>query len=136
MCKEIDCSLEKHLDEMIAKKLGQKTIAVLSRCDDTDAMLQWLFEEEGYRVLMPRTEAELQEMLKSTKIDVLMVGYYIDRTNIKEVLPRLENKPPQVLLLTGRFISNVREEVPGVTGYVMKPFEVSSLISIVKDAAA
>ena len=104
-------------------------VLLTGNCPDTNDLLKMLLVEyEDCQVEVAIDQYDLHRRLIIDKPNVLITSYYIGTSNIKYLLSKL-TLPATTILITGKFIEDVNSEFPGVSHYLLKPFNSDFLVN-------
>ena len=115
-----------------------KRILVIDDDEDILSILNIVFADEGYEVVLQNTGATADEVKLISPdlilLDVRIVGFYKTGDEICAELKReLELSDIPVLLVSAEPDVHQRAVACGANGYLNKPFEINKLLEKVKD---
>jgi len=99
-------------------------------------LLQEVLQDAGYKVLTASGGSEAVEMIRRTKIDLVLLDMKMSGMDGLETLTLLKQYAPYVIIL----IMTAYEELEvlkearrrGAAGYISKPFDIEELKSIIE----
>ena len=110
--------------------------------DDSRSMIQVIesiLEEAGYHVLTAENGKEALDIIKENNIDLVVTDFNMPGINGMGVLRKVREETstksiPVVMLTTEAEMNKVVEaKNAGISGWIIKPFEPSKLLSTVKE---
>ncbi len=116
----------------------KKRVLVIDDDDDILTILNFIFEEEGYDVIVLNQEISVEE-IKLIHPDVVLLDVMIKgsaRTGDQichEIKSKSITKDLPVILISAEYDLSLLAAKAGANGYIRKPFNVDSVISQVKE---
>jgi DNA-binding NtrC family response regulator len=111
---------------------------------DDDAVARQTMEdiltEEGYEVMLAQDGRDASEQLAQRVPQLLLTDLEMPELNGERLIEHVRAAHPQlpILVLTSRLVIDARREAQrlGVTGYINKPIEIDTLLSLVESTLA
>lgn len=105
-------------------------ILIAGNDPDTNSLIKTLLDKyDSVSVDIATDQFDLHQRLTIDKPDVLLTSFYIGTSDIKKLISKL-TLPKTTILITGKFIESIRDEYPGVSHYLFKPFDYEMLVSL------
>ena len=111
---------------------------------DDDAVARQTMEDiltdEGYEVMLAQDGRDASEQLARRLPQLLLTDLEMPELNGERLIEHVRATHPQlpIVVLTSRLVIDARREAQrlGVTGYINKPIEIGTLLSIVESTLA
>lgn len=115
-------------------------MAVLLMVVDDDAVARQTMEDiltdEGYEVLVANDGRDASEQLTRRVPQLLLTDLEMPELNGERLIEQVRASYPRlpILVLTSRLVIDARREAErlGVSGYINKPIEIDTLLSVVE----
>lgn len=115
---------------------GNETILVVEDEDPIREVIRFIFERQGYEVLLAEDGQQALELFECHRdiVGLVLLDLSLPRRSGQEVLAQIHGLMPsmRVLIMTGLGVDLV--DCKGALGLVEKPFEVEDLLQMVRSA--
>jgi DNA-binding NtrC family response regulator len=118
-------------------------IGLLMVVDDdaiTRQTMEDILTDEGYEVMLAQDGHDASEQLARRVPQLLLTDLEMPELNGERLIEHVRATHPQlpIVVLTSRLVIDARREAQrlGVTGYINKPIEIDTLLSIVESTLA
>lgn len=132
----MSATLDTNLASLQALQPPLLTVGVLEDNDDLRSMLVTLLSSHGYRIVQAYCADELDELLRSSPVDVLLVDINLPGEDGLSVARRYKNVFPslKIIMMTTRI--QVKDRIRGYDAgadiYLPKPFDQDELLAAVR----
>ncbi len=114
----------------------KKNIFICEDDEDISEATSMVLLDQGFETCLIKEEKELQDMLRKRKPDLILLDLFMPGINAREDIKRLKKDVstqdiPIIIFSANDQIKKISDEV-GADGYLMKPFDIADLVSIVK----
>jgi len=114
----------------------KKNIIICEDDEDISEATSMVLSDQGFETCLIKEEKELQDRLKERKPDLILFDLLMPGINARVDIKKLKEDVrtqdiPIIIFSANDQIKKISKEV-GADGYLMKPFDISDLISIVK----
>ena len=114
----------------------KKNIIICEDDEDISEATSMVLSDQGFETCLIKEEEKLQDRLRKRRPDLILFDLLMPGINTREDIKRLKEDVhtqdiPIIIFSANDQIKKISEEV-GEDGYLMKPFDIRDLISIVK----
>jgi two-component system chemotaxis response regulator CheY len=116
---------------------AEKTVLIVEDDADLRQMLQWILEDEGFRVEIARDGKEALDYARVKKPSLVLLDMtlpIIDGYGVAAGLHQAYGDNIAILTVTADGHASEKAQHIGAIGYVSKPFELDTLINAVRVA--
>jgi DNA-binding NtrC family response regulator len=120
------------------KAPGQKTLLIADDEPNIRRVLQAIFSKDGYEVLVAENGVKALELADKQPVDVLITDLIMPDMNGVELLQKIKQRYPSVVAIMITAYATINTCVDamryGASDYITKPFDMSEIKTIVKQA--